>query len=255
MVSADLAIGAGGGATWERLCVGLPSIVFSLAPNQDAVCWELSNLGLINFAGRLEDFNDAAFSATLIQLIEDPVRRRDQALKGQALVDGFGASRIAELLMPTRTDHLVCRSATVGDMLSYFDWANDSAVRTSAMNTSPIPLEDHIQWFTDKLRSANSWLFVLEAQGIAVGQVRFDREDDGVWIDYSLDRLVRGRGWGPQLIRMGAESLPLPAGTVLKARVKKANAASAAVFRRLEFSESGAGDVLVFTTQLGRLRT
>jgi len=35
---ADLAIGAGGTSTWERMCLGIPSIVVSIAENQKFVC-------------------------------------------------------------------------------------------------------------------------------------------------------------------------------------------------------------------------
>ena len=35
MVNSDIAIGAGGVTTLERMCVGLPSIVISIAENQE----------------------------------------------------------------------------------------------------------------------------------------------------------------------------------------------------------------------------
>ena len=38
MAQADLAIGAGGTTTWERLCLGLPSLVVSIAENQEPTC-------------------------------------------------------------------------------------------------------------------------------------------------------------------------------------------------------------------------
>ena len=34
MATADIAVGAAGGTTWERCCLGLPSVVFTLADNQ-----------------------------------------------------------------------------------------------------------------------------------------------------------------------------------------------------------------------------
>ncbi|MCR6672048.1 UDP-2,4-diacetamido-2,4,6-trideoxy-beta-L-altropyranose hydrolase [Devosia ginsengisoli] len=252
MVAANLAIGAGGGATWERFCVGLPSVVISLAPNQEAICNELAAAGLITYAGRLDDLDATAFGSQLRELLDSPARLQTQSLKGQAMVDGLGTARIAEFMMPTVIGKLSCRPARADDMLDYFSWANDTANRANAINSAAIPLDDHLRWFAGKLGAAGSWLYVLEASDVGVGQVRFDRQDDGLWIDYALDRLVRGRGWGGELIRLGARNLPLPPDTVLRARVKRSNPASAAVFRRLGFSEHESdAELLQFQCELG----
>ena len=44
MAEADLAIGAGGTTTWERCCLGLPSLVVSIAENQRPACEALAAL-------------------------------------------------------------------------------------------------------------------------------------------------------------------------------------------------------------------
>ena len=47
MASADLAIGAGGSATWERCAMGLPSIILVLADNQRKAAKDLESAGVI----------------------------------------------------------------------------------------------------------------------------------------------------------------------------------------------------------------
>ena len=47
MLNADLAIGAGGATTWERCCLGLPSLVFVTAKNQEKTSIYLDNIGAI----------------------------------------------------------------------------------------------------------------------------------------------------------------------------------------------------------------
>ena len=37
MADYDIAIGAGGGTTWERCCLGMPSLVTTLATNQSEI--------------------------------------------------------------------------------------------------------------------------------------------------------------------------------------------------------------------------
>ena len=46
MAESDLAIGAAGATTWERCCLGLPSIVFCLADNQRFVTGRLQDDGI-----------------------------------------------------------------------------------------------------------------------------------------------------------------------------------------------------------------
>jgi len=47
MARADLAIGAGGGTTWERCCLGLPTIAISVADNQKEVLNVLHKYGVL----------------------------------------------------------------------------------------------------------------------------------------------------------------------------------------------------------------
>jgi UDP-2,4-diacetamido-2,4,6-trideoxy-beta-L-altropyranose hydrolase len=51
MASADLALGAGGVTSWERCCLGLPSLVITFAANQGPVAAELDRRGLIRWLG------------------------------------------------------------------------------------------------------------------------------------------------------------------------------------------------------------
>ena len=51
MLDSDLCIGAGGATNWERLCLGLPSLVITLAQNQKPVCYDLDQLNLIHLIG------------------------------------------------------------------------------------------------------------------------------------------------------------------------------------------------------------
>lgn len=55
MLDADLAIGASGSTNWERLCLGLPSLVFTVAENQIKFSRILDELGLIKLLGHVDE--------------------------------------------------------------------------------------------------------------------------------------------------------------------------------------------------------
>ena len=48
---ADLAIGAGGATTWERACLGLPTLVVAIAANQLPFAEALDQVGYIKLLG------------------------------------------------------------------------------------------------------------------------------------------------------------------------------------------------------------
>lgn len=54
ILEADIGIGAGGATNWERLCLGLPSLVITLAENQKLVNQDLDQLRLIELIGDAE---------------------------------------------------------------------------------------------------------------------------------------------------------------------------------------------------------
>ena len=98
MVSADASIGAGGTSTWERLCLGLPSIVFSVAENQEQYSKELGNRGFIEYLGKSEDFDTNQFQRAVLDWVHSPEELCRQSTVVKSLVDGFGCTRIARLM-------------------------------------------------------------------------------------------------------------------------------------------------------------
>lgn len=237
MAAADLAVGAGGATTWERMCLGLPSVVVAIADNQRAACEALAHAKLVEYMGSASDLSAGRLSQALRALIEQPGRLAGLSLQNQLAVDGLGARRLAEALCPSDAQRLRLRQAQEQDVGLYFGWANDSEVRSSAINSSPIAWDTHRAWFADKLRDRRSHLLVLEADGLPAGQIRFDLDGACAWIDYSLDPLVRGRGWGRRLVDLGVEWMGRVGTLRICAAVKPENVASCATFLALGFKE------------------
>jgi UDP-2,4-diacetamido-2,4,6-trideoxy-beta-L-altropyranose hydrolase len=70
MSQADLAVGASGATNWERLCLGLPSIVISLADNQRPVAECLHKNGLVDWIGDKSEATEQAIAAALERALE-----------------------------------------------------------------------------------------------------------------------------------------------------------------------------------------
>jgi UDP-2,4-diacetamido-2,4,6-trideoxy-beta-L-altropyranose hydrolase len=99
MGAADLAVGAAGSSSFERCCLGLPSLVVVVADNQRDIAAGLDGaaelLGLDDLAG--------AVAAGIKRLCADANVRVAMAKAAAALCDGRGAARVAgELLTPAQ---------------------------------------------------------------------------------------------------------------------------------------------------------
>ena len=97
----DLQIGAGGGASLERCCIGVPTLLVIVADNQNAVAPHLAAAGIVALA--TEPGVDA-MAASLVDLIADAPRRRALAERSRALVDGHGAARVARRMRERHHD-------------------------------------------------------------------------------------------------------------------------------------------------------
>ncbi len=95
----DLSVGGGGVMTWERLCVGLPSIVIALEKNQEMLARFLSRRGFITYLGQLNAIKKGAVLAAVEDALRSPGALRRRRTMGMALVDGRGAERTADFLM------------------------------------------------------------------------------------------------------------------------------------------------------------
>ncbi|WP_411976620.1 UDP-2,4-diacetamido-2,4,6-trideoxy-beta-L-altropyranose hydrolase [Sulfitobacter faviae] len=98
MADADLAIGAGGGSTWERCCLGLPAIMVETAANQAGAVTAMEEVGAAFGTGRLAD---PSFGERLVeavgQLLDVEVNGRLSRASAE-LCDGEGTARVAQLL-------------------------------------------------------------------------------------------------------------------------------------------------------------
>ena len=131
---------------------------------------------------------------------------------------------------------LVLRRASRADAKLLWQWANDPDVRRASFSPEPIAWETHEPWLEARLAAPGTRIWVLEHDGEAVGQVRYDRAGDAAEIDYSVTAPSRGRGFGAALLRRSA---PLACGELgvdaLVGLVRDENRASCRTFERAGF--------------------
>jgi UDP-2,4-diacetamido-2,4,6-trideoxy-beta-L-altropyranose hydrolase len=103
MAASDLCIGAAGTSSWERCCLGLPSIVVSVAGNQHAIAAQLVAHGAAIAALELDDLQ-----AQLTRALEaiPTASGLAQASRAASLIcKGDGAERVAAVLTGNSVEH------------------------------------------------------------------------------------------------------------------------------------------------------
>ena len=91
MQIADLAIGASGSTSWERCCLGLPSVQFILADNQTYIAKALEKKGAIKICSDLSELIPSVAHAKL--------SLKKMSFIARDICDGLGTTRVANTLL------------------------------------------------------------------------------------------------------------------------------------------------------------
>lgn len=98
MAVADLAIGAGGSASWERCCLGLPSLLVAFADNQIDIARGLDLSGACQFIGTFATGNTSVMQYAITNLLGEQGQLELISRRASLLVDGLGVNRVCQAL-------------------------------------------------------------------------------------------------------------------------------------------------------------
>ena len=131
---------------------------------------------------------------------------------------------------------LKIRKANLGDIDTYFNWANEEGVRKLSFNSEKILYSEHQIWYNKSLLDNDCFMYLFFIN-TEIGQVRIQKisSNDAI-INISLDKNYRGKGYGVHMLRMTIElfrkSYPI---IVINAYIKTENLASKNIFEKSGF--------------------
>lgn len=250
MAACDVAIGAGGTTSWERCCLGLPTLMLVLSENQATVARSLAEAGAVRLA---TPGDPEALTDFLVSMAQDDPIRLAMVESAAAICDGGGAERVAnELLRACWQRRLIrARRAVAQDAGNVWSWRNDLFARAASGTTDVIAWTDHCQWFASALADPTRAMYIVEmcgeAETLPIGVVRIEpSETEMRRVSISIDPLCRGMGMGGATLAAGLRSFEAEFGIQpMSAEIRPENIASRRIFEALGFhrlARAGDGD-------------
>jgi UDP-2,4-diacetamido-2,4,6-trideoxy-beta-L-altropyranose hydrolase len=239
LVNADLAISAGGSTTWELAFLGLPSIIVTLADNQKVIAQALHDQGIAISVGAVSELNANQFVNVVQHLSNNLEQRQVMSQKGQSLIDGEGADRV---IMAMQGDRIRLRPARWQDCEQIWQWANEPTTRQASFQSKPIPWDQHVHWFRQKLETVNSIFWIaIDAQDYPIGQVRFDPISTEVTqISLTVAPNSRHQGFGVEILKAAVQQIFCNSKILaISAWIKPENSASIRTFEMVQFIKIG----------------
>lgn len=237
LAQTKLFVGSAGTISWERCCLGVPAIMFSIADNQD---YNLSSLAAARTGislGKASRMTSRALSNLISKVLSKPGLMERMARRSANLVDGRGSERAALMLA---SGNLALRMATDADARRAWSWRNAPSTRLYFRNPGEVAFEEHMTWWSRTLADPHRKLFIAHCGEYDVGVLRLDTESDEAEVSIYLDPDLTGLGLG-SLILLAAQRA-VTAGDLgvskLRAEILPENLASESAFRNAGFQFS-----------------
>lgn len=250
MSKTDLFIGAGGTTNWERMCVGLPGIIISIADNQEESCHELAKLDVIKYLGTAEEFIPKKFLTTLQWIEENPQWLCNAAKLGKEMVDGNGAKRVAAYI---NTMSIILKQAHHDDCINIHKWRNSPENRVYSINNNEISLTDHEKWFAKIINNKDHNLLIAYHNNQPIGVVRFDYAGQTAEISLYLTPGQHSKGYGLPLLIAAENWLKNNHSDIneINAQILQENIASLKIFQyALYNAQKSDKNILLFNKRL-----
>lgn len=235
MASCDVAIGAGGTTQWERACIGIPSLVFSIADNQTKICEDMAKMSYILYGGEVKNIQLSSLKIIIQFFIENHFLREALFINNKKLIQNDRLNIINKLFYSS----LTLRRATLEDCDNVYHWRNAPETRKFSNNNDIIPYNNHVGWYKKAIQDENKFLLIALENEKAVGFLRYDFLAETIMTSIYLVPGHNGRGLGISILKAGEEYLKTENKTSVPivAEILNDNKASEKLFIKMGFQK------------------
>ena len=113
ILKADIAIGASGVNAWERCCLGLPSVVITIADHQKSIAKELHKKKLIYWVGHFTKVTKKSIKDSLIKVFKTNLEKWSESCK--EVTNGLGIKKVTSLITFDQKFNFIVRRFRIED--------------------------------------------------------------------------------------------------------------------------------------------
>lgn len=229
MLQHDIAIGAPGTTSWERCCLGLPSILIPVAENQEDNCKALVHANAVIKVDRKE------ISSQLLSAYKILINKyTEYHHNNMQICDGLGTYRVVEAIVKLMKHRVKLRHATFSDTDLTYRWQSLPEIRKYFKNSNIPSYSEHSTWMEKTISSKDVELFIISDGSNDVGSLRIDKKPNFSEAEISI--LIapeyHGKGYGKLALDTLKKNF---SGYTLNAFVQKDNKASQNLFEKSGF--------------------
>jgi UDP-2,4-diacetamido-2,4,6-trideoxy-beta-L-altropyranose hydrolase len=209
---------------YEYMSVGGVVYLEQIADNQHDIIQFMTNAGLAFSLKDIGARDEASINSSLA--------------KQENYFDGRSGERFKKIFQQYfEARKMIARKANESDLEISFHWANDPLVRDQSYNQQAISLNEHRNWFYQKMNDPNCFFYIIEIDQNPVAQIRFQVEDQQALVGYLTDQTIRNRGLGTYVLSKGIEKFIADHSKSIEivGYVKSSNIASQRSFEKLSF--------------------
>lgn len=204
IMSADLAVGSGGMALWERMALGLPSIATSIADNQQKILEDLSKAGFIKYLGGFKSTTSEKYTDILDYYLNNLEELSQMSKLCIGLVDGRGCERVLhQMNILSCLKKIYLKLAVPEDMMMIYDWRNNEQVRKWSLSSDIIDISAHQRWYLQALNNNDCKILLSFYKNKAIGVLRLDTKNSDVELSLYLSPEFIGKGLGFSVVSSG----------------------------------------------------
>ncbi|OEE83856.1 UDP-2,4-diacetamido-2,4,6-trideoxy-beta-L-altropyranose hydrolase [Enterovibrio norvegicus FF-162] len=234
MLQHHIAIGAPGTTSWERACLGLPSIIIPLAENQNTISEQLvKNKAVLAVA--LDEIESSLLGS--YDLLTSNWQK--YVANNLVLCDGLGIKRIISELYGSRDNEgenqYILDIAKNEDIELVFEWQCHPETRRYALNPQNPNFEQHVRWMKDKLARVSDYFYLIKdmSKEKSLGAVRLDRIRKG---HYLISIFIAPDNYGKGIASSALKTIDkMYEDVTLHATVLHDNKASQRLFEKSKF--------------------
>jgi UDP-2,4-diacetamido-2,4,6-trideoxy-beta-L-altropyranose hydrolase/UDP-4-amino-4,6-dideoxy-N-acetyl-beta-L-altrosamine N-acetyltransferase len=186
MANSDIAIGASGTTTWERCCLGLPSIQFVAAENQIYLAENLSNMNIIKLVKEASELKD------LLEYSSDWISNVSNS--AQNICSGRGVYKIFNKLSDLKInldnfgevilENYVNTSMKDQDLI--LSMRNHSSIRKFMFNQKEISRDSHIKFIKALSEKADIRYFLVKINERVIGSINFSQINVNKSVEFGI---------------------------------------------------------------------